>query len=81
MVKFDGFYSLELTYLANYAKISHFQLFSIHFIQEKAQNHILLAPDLASEEAEICRVTFFYHQDDILKFWRWQYFFKIKVTR
>ena len=32
MVKFDGFYSLELTYLANYAKISYFQLFSIHFI-------------------------------------------------
>ena len=32
MVKFDGFYLLELIYLANYAKISHFQLFSIHFI-------------------------------------------------
>ena len=57
MVKFDGFYSWELTYLANYAKLSHFQLFSINFMQEKAQNHILLAPDLLhpSEKAEICR--------------------------
>ena len=32
MVKVDGFYSLELLYLADYAKISQFELFSIHFI-------------------------------------------------
>ena len=83
MIKFDGFYLLELAYLANYAKISHFQLFYIHLMQEMAQNHILPTPDLfhPSEKAEICRITFFYHQDDILKFWHWHYFFKIKGTR
>ena len=79
MVVFDGLYSLELLYLANYAKTSHFQLFSMHFIQEMAQNHILLALDLfhPSEKAEIRRGTFFYHQDDILKFWHWLYFLKL----
>ena len=37
-----------------------------------AQNHILPTPELfhPSEKAEICRGTFFYHQGDILKFWR-----------
>ena len=32
MVDLDGFQSLELLYMAKYAKISHFQLFSMHFI-------------------------------------------------
>ena len=60
MVVFDDFYSMELIYLANYAKISLFQLFSIHFIQGRAQNYIFLASDLfhPSEKAEICRGTF-----------------------
>ena len=48
-----------------------------------AQSHILPTPDLfyPSEKAEIYRGTFFYKKDDILKFWRWLYFFKIKMTR
>ena len=32
MVKYDGFCSLELIYLANYSKISYFQLLFIYFI-------------------------------------------------
>ena len=69
----------NMTYLSNYAKISHFQLLSIHFIQSKTQNHILLAPNLfhPSEKAEFCKGTFFYHQDYILKFQRWLYFLKL----
>ena len=27
-----------------------------------------------SKKVEICKGTFFYHQDDILKFWRWLFF-------
>ena len=41
MVDFDSFQLLELRYLAKYAKISHCYLFSIHFIQDMAQSHIL----------------------------------------
>ena len=82
MVVFDSFYSLKLLILTNYAKISHFQPFSIHFIEGMAQNYILPTPNMfhPSEKAELCRGTFFYSQDDILKFLRWPYIFKIKVT-
>ena len=79
MVIFDGFYSLELIYLADYAKIINFQLFPVHFINEMAQNHILPSPNLFHplENADICRETFFYYQDGILKFLRWLYFLKL----
>ena len=53
MVVFDGSYLLELIYLAKYAKISHFQLFSIHSMWKWLKLTFCLLPTCSTPQRKL----------------------------
>ena len=75
MVVFDGFYLQDRIYLANYAKISHFIYFLYILYGKWPKITFCLLPtcSIPQRKLKFAGEIFFYHQDDILKFWRQLY--------